>query len=40
MLTLWSLDVHNAILKQLKITEFDYDYMRLIFKKQKLYTKN
>ena len=31
MLTLWSLDVHNAILKQLKIIEFDYDYMRLIF---------
>ena len=40
MPTLWNSEVNKAILEQVKVTKYDYDYMLRFFKKQKLCTQN
>ena len=40
MPTLWSSEVNDAILEQVKMEEWDYDYMLQFFKKLKLCTEN
>ena len=38
--TPWSSEVNKTILEQIKLAEWDCDYMLEFFKKEKLYTKN
>ena len=40
MPTLWSSEVDKTILEQVKVAEYDCNYMLQFFKKEKLYTQN
>ena len=40
MATLWSSELNKTILEQIKLAEWDCDYMLEFFKTEKLYTKN
>ena len=40
MSTRWSSEVNKAILEQVKVVEYNYDYMLQFFKKQKVFTQN